>query len=193
MSKVHSERPPEYRGPSKIPRFYNNSAALPPVDMSSGGQRNPSKLQQLQSNYQQRLMKEKEEKLIKMYEDNQRRALQKVNSQSKMTVRDFFKERRQMEQNVDNAHALPSMNTHYKIKRMDVQSDTDDPWVHRQNSNGSLKYSKIAKGRDKSNPLAPIDRNRGQNSMIPAPVPQKPQRHGRPWTLKRPHQKIPHP
>ena len=101
---------------------------------------------------------------------------------AKCPCANFFKERRQLEQNASNAHELPAMNTHYKIKKIESHSDTEDAWVHRQNSNGSIKYSKNTRGRDKSNPLAPINGRTNSQSAIPAPVPRKPQRHGRPHT-----------
>jgi hypothetical protein len=93
MSKSVVEHPPVYRGPSKIPRFAPVNQPLPDIQMenrNNSGQK-PSRLMQLKSNYHDKIMREKEEKLIRMYEDNQKKALNRVNS--KGMVRDFFRER----------------------------------------------------------------------------------------------------
>ncbi|XP_062588688.1 zinc finger C2HC domain-containing protein 1C-like [Saccostrea cucullata] len=161
---------PAATGMSRIPRFQPQSRPLPPLETNNdrAGQK-PSRLQQLQSNYQQKILREKEEKLINMYEENQKRALQKVQTQG--TMRDFFKQRREMEQN-GNIQQAPTMANHYKKMRQVGSSPTGGTWSpnSRQHSGSSIH----SMGRDRSKPLAPIDRN--------AQIPQKPQRHGRPKT-----------
>jgi hypothetical protein len=44
---------------------------------NNSGQK-PSRLMQLKSNYHDKIMREKEEKLIRMYEDNQKKALNRT-------------------------------------------------------------------------------------------------------------------
>ena len=172
MSRLDVDYAPALRGMSKIPRFQPQSQPLPPVDQSNHEQRRvqrPSRLQQMQSNYQQKILREKEEKLINMYEENQKRALQKV--QAKGSMRDFFKQRREIEQSGNIQHA-PTINNHYKMIKQGGAYQNGGTWspTSRQHSGTSIKSI----GRDRGNPLAPIDRN--------ATIPQKPQRHGRPNT-----------
>lgn len=156
-------------GMSKIPRYKPKSHPLPPLEANNASEGlKPSRLQQLQSNYQQKILKEKEEKLVNMYEENQKRTLHRV--QSKGSMRDFFKQRRAMEQN-GIVQQAPTINNHFKMVRQ-APSQNGGTWSPnaRQHSGSSVN----SMGRDRSNLLAPIDRN--------VPVPQKPQRHGRPKT-----------
>lgn len=178
MSKSVVERPPVYRGPSKIPRFAQVSQPLPDIEMenhNNNGQK-PSRLMQLKSNYHDKIMREKEEKLIRMYEDNQKKALNRVNS--KGMVRDFFRERREIEYSTGGATQIPTINQHFKQKRNELG---DGDFFEKRKTSGDAKRGgyagRYAMGRDKSNPLAPIERNNTS-----PPIARKPQIHGRPWT-----------
>lgn len=182
MSKSVVERPPAYKGPSKIPRFAPARAPLPDIDMDNTGGKKPSRLMQLQSNYQDKIMREKEEKMVKMYEDNQKRVLGRVNS--KGVVRDFFRERREIEGSNGVSTQIPSLNQHFKQKKTEqVRQDEPNFFERRKvlpeyNKRGGYG-GKQTVGRDKSNPLAPIDRN---NTSPLNGIARKPQIHGRPWT-----------
>lgn len=106
-----------------------------------------------------------------MYEENQKRALHRV--QAKGSMRDFFKQRREIEQNGNIQH-VPTINNHYKMIKQGGQSQNGGTWSPNNGSRQHSGTSVKSMGRDRGNPLAPIDRN--------ATVPQKPQRHGRPST-----------
>lgn len=173
--------------------------------MDAGGQPKLSRLQQMQVQYQQKMLKDKEEKLITMFQDNQQRALNRV--QSTGMAREFFRERREMEA-TGNLDHMPSIAQHYQQKRRESGVNNTNNYnapVHingtlsrhnsigsnqsqrqhnqRQNSGGhqgyQQRYQKMSAGRDKSNPLAPIERTNTQDSE---PFPRKPQIHGRPRT-----------
>ena len=154
-----------FGGASQIPRALNSNQ---PIRMQNGNHvTKPSRLEQLQNGFQQRRLKEKEEKMVQMYEENQLRALQKVNQKgNKGVLRDFFEERRAAGQEKNNM--APSMNHMLQQKKLEHQGVDS-----RFGFNGSTisqsaiqsKYSKNNKfgqpaktsaGRDRSNLLAPI-------------------------------------
>ncbi|XP_052058178.1 zinc finger C2HC domain-containing protein 1C-like isoform X2 [Mytilus californianus] len=181
MSKSIVERPPAYRGPSKIPRFAHARQPLPGIEMENvnNSGRRPSKLMQLKTDYQDRIMREKEEKMVRLYEDNQKRTLERVNS--KGVVRDFFRERHEIERGNGIATQIPTINQHFKQKRNEQKYGETDFFEKRKVPGEKVKRggygNRNAIGRDKANPLAPIDRN----NTTP-PITRKPQIHGRPWT-----------
>ena len=171
MSRIAVDRNrTAYGGASQIPR---------PVFSHPGGMENnnysakPSRLEQLQSGFQQRRLKEKEEKMIQMYEENQTRALQRVNQNSgkQGVLRDFFAERRNNSNVRDRSNLEPSMEQMLKQKKLE-QASTNNRFGF--NNNGAVpqsqiqsKYSKnknvgqpnkVSAGRDRSNLLAPIQR-----------------------------------
>ena len=174
-----------YGGASQIPR---------PVFGNPGGMENgnpvgkPSRLEQLQSGFQQRRMKEKEEKMIQMYEESQMRALQRVNQNSgKGVLRDFFEERRT---NRAGSNLEPSMEHMLKQKKLEQAS------ASKFGFNGALpqsqiqnKYSKnknlgqpnkVSAGRDRSNLLAPIQKpaKPSDNPFPNKPKLVRPRTHG---------------
>ncbi|XP_069118099.1 zinc finger C2HC domain-containing protein 1C-like [Argopecten irradians] len=196
------DRSPVYGGSSNYQNVnYSNTTKRTNMD---GGQQKMSRLQLMQMQYQQRMLKDKEEKLVNMYQENQQRALNRV--QSKGMAREFFRERREMEAN-GNLSQMPSIEQHYQQKRREngvhVNSNSPHGTISRHNSFGSNqsqrqhmgyqrqnsggpqgyknKYQKRSSaGRDKSNPLAPIERppSHENNDFFP----RKPQIHGRPKT-----------
>ena len=155
-----------YGGASQIPRpVYSH-----PGSMENGNHSGkPSRLEQLQSGFQQRRLREKEEKMIQMYEENQHRVLQRVNQNNgKGVLRDFFEERRAAARDRNNLE--PSMEHMLKQKKIEQASATSSRFGY----NGAVpqsqiqsKYSKnksfvqqnkASAGRDRSNLLAPIQR-----------------------------------
>ncbi|XP_064622039.1 hepatoma-derived growth factor-related protein 2-like [Lineus longissimus] len=58
--------------------MYGQPQTQGPVPNRTGQKQ--SRLEMMQADYQKKILKEKEEKLIKMYEDNQKRAMERVNS-----------------------------------------------------------------------------------------------------------------
>ncbi|XP_033735861.1 LOW QUALITY PROTEIN: zinc finger C2HC domain-containing protein 1C-like [Pecten maximus] len=195
------DRSPVYGGSSNYQKIdYSNSAKRTNMD---GGQPKMSRLQLMQMQYQQRMLKDKEEKLVNMYQENQQRAINRV--QSKGMAREFFRERREMEAN-GNLDQMPSIAQHYQQKRREngvhVNNNSPHGTISRHNSFGSnqsqrqyvgnnrqnsgghqgykTRYQKMSSaGRDKSNPLAPIERTNSQENDF---FPRKPQIHGRPRT-----------
>ncbi|KAJ8308556.1 hypothetical protein KUTeg_013430 [Tegillarca granosa] len=138
------------RGPSKIPKF--NPATHQHIQNIDNDYQKPSRLQQLQADYQQKLMREKQQKLLQMYEDNQQRTMNRL--QSKGLVRDFFNERRTLESNLNQQgmKQMPSINQHYKQRKLHQPENFNEQWVRRPNQRQN-SYSKMYT-----------------------------QRHGRPWT-----------
>lgn len=157
-------------GMSRIPRFapgnrnmlqpnmFNHQQPLPGV----GASQNPSRLEQMQMEYQKNILKQKEEKLINMYEDQQKRALQKVN-QNRGMVRDFFEERRATSGGSTNSSVGPSMEQMYQRKKQEYRSGYNSNSVaSRTNSGNFYKKPDINNktvGRDRAKPLAPIHHN----------------------------------
>lgn len=180
MSKSVVERPPAYRGPSKIPRFAPARPPLPDIEMENVNNHNPkpSKLMQLKSDYHDKIAREKEEKMVRLYEENQKKALNRVNS--KGMVRDFFKERREIEGTNGVPSQIPTINQHFKQKRNEQKYGETDFFEKRKpplDGKRGVYGTRNAVGRDKSNPLAPIERNNTSPRIA-----RKPQIHARPWT-----------
>lgn len=166
-------------GVSRIPRFdhgnktmagvtsFNHQQPLPGV----GASQKPSRLEQMQVEYQRNMLKQKEEKLINMYEENQKRALNKVN-QKKGFVRDFFSERR-----AHSGHRDPNSPT---IEQLYLQKKIESEYTGTQQNGydrapGNKPVSKmppyntnsLKMGRDRANPLAPIQPNGGNDAENP--------------------------
>lgn len=165
-----------YNTGSKIPRFSGQRPSpgtngFHPDPLPNIGQK-PSRLEQMQAEYQRNLLKEKEEKMISLYEENQQKALQRV-TQKKGSVREFFNERR-AQGSGDNAMA-PTIEKQFQQKKSDSQiSGHENGFGNRQSpkytnyNKGNLKgVPKQSAGRDRSNLLAPIQRNKVQDSDNP--------------------------
>lgn len=165
----------EQRNGSRIPRFAGvKTAGLTngqPDPLPNIGKK-PSRLEQMQAEYQRNILKEKEEKMISLYEESQQKALQRVN-QKKGHVRDFFNERRAMG-NGDNPLS-PSIEHHYQQKRSEAKlGGHENGYVNMQSpkyinqNRGTVKgIQKQSAGRDRSNLLAPIQRNVQQDNENP--------------------------
>lgn len=187
-----------FRGPSKIPRLDTNhqfSGKKEPNHYHDNGHEK-SKLQLLQAQYQQKITRENEEKMV------QQQAQQKA---SRATARDFFNQRRMMKES-GNISQMPSMTQHYRQTRGyagNHNNENSRPHINSQHNRndhdteniprykksyvGMMKkppiqpqYKKMSAGRDRANPLAPIERNNSQDSGYSAPIPRKPVIHGRP-------------
>lgn len=155
-----------------------------------------SRLLAMQDTYQKKLIKEKEEKMSAMYNRQQDQALQKVTRHGSKAgtdggqgiVRDFFRERKQMEQSKHSAEIMPR-DTHFQKKLLERKSDLSSTYdaSHIQNRQAQkisdlqeqkrheerkqqemLNYKqqhqmqqqpKPGKGMMRSNPLAPIKRD----------------------------------
>ncbi|XP_059160336.1 zinc finger C2HC domain-containing protein 1C-like [Physella acuta] len=111
--------------------------------------RKPSRLEQMRADYQRKLLKEKEEKMIQAYEDNQRKAMVRITRNgsagagsdlatphSGKSVRDFFNERRKLE---SKGAPVPPIDNHYRLVKGEAGK-------------------KLSAGRDRSQPLAPLHR-----------------------------------
>ncbi|XP_077999613.1 uncharacterized protein LOC144452393 [Glandiceps talaboti] len=145
--------------PSEFPQsfnsynmYYDNQDTRPSRLPRPTQQRRPSKLEMLQSDYQKKLLREKEAKLIDMYERQQEQAIRKVsgNSGKRGIVRDFFEERRAMEKQ-GSASDLPSMTAHFKQKKWEREQQYQD-------------QRKASVGVNRGNPLAPINARRKAKS-----------------------------
>ena len=156
-----------------------------------GDEQKPSRLLQMRDDYQRRLLKEKEEKLVGMYEDSYRKNMERVervarganangagagaypNSKlrqpghmqprqagagqmgSTHSVRDFFRERRDLEA---KGGYVPPISHHYKQAKSRTGSGNS--------------YHKNSAGVDRAQPLAPIQaRHKGVNSAPTQPTP----------------------
>ncbi|KAL5007945.1 hypothetical protein ScPMuIL_013526 [Solemya velum] len=176
MSRVAMENRFPPQGRSRIPQHVFASHPSKTVDMENRPPQKASRLLQMKADYQDRLMKEKEEKLVQMYENNQRRALQKVNqsnSANRGTVREFFQQRRMMATNPNHTYVPPIQQHFNQMKNSNRGLGGNNSHPH---SAGSYhqSYQKHSAGIDRSNPLAPINRKPGRDPQTP-PVHQKPQ------------------
>ena len=153
------------KSPSRIPRFGRETAAV--MDRGLGRAKRPSRLELMQVEYQKQLLKQKEEKMLHMYEENQRRALEKVSRQSSgssnrstPSVRDFFFERRKME---SQGFFSPPIDQHYKQLRAGMPYPASGEWSRKGSANSSVSsYSKgSSAGRDRACLLQPISTSPG--------------------------------
>lgn len=179
MSRITMERNDLMQnGSSRIPRFDHNNKSiagsnmfnnLQPLPGVSAHQR-PSRLQQMQMEYQKNILKEKEDKLIAMFEDNQKRALSKVN-QNRGVVREFFNERRGGSGGSKNS-TTPTIEQLYQQKKIEKQIGQQNGYMgnrgatmnkpvskHPSLNRGVLNDKRPSAGRDRANPLAPIQHN----------------------------------
>ncbi|XP_046557891.1 trichohyalin-like isoform X1 [Haliotis rubra] len=167
MSRVAVPPNSSYRdtSPSKLPHYT-------PIGMSRKQfNKQPSKLEMLQADFQSKLLREKEEKMIRMYEDQQRRALSKVgqrqNSGNSSTggpsARQFFQQRRQLEQQGYNS---PPIDEHYRMMRRGYSSGGYSS-ASSHASNSSSRHGKNSAGKDRANLLQPL------NDKKTPPVPTK--------------------
>ena len=146
----------------------------------------PSRLELMQMQMQQRHMREKEEKLLAYQQSthnglhphsdrparfNSNNAFDNNNNQQPGAIRRFFQERRELS---DQSEYLPNIDQHYKK----VVKKNQSSYMYQQPNNGSQVRTyggtqaqrngangrlppmplKNSAGRDKSHPLAPIDR-----------------------------------
>lgn len=179
MSRITMERNGLMQnGSSRIPRFdhnnkgiagsnmFNNLQPLPGVNASQ----RPSRLEQMQMDYQKNILKEKEDKLIAMFEDNQKRALSKVN-QNRGLVREFFNERR-AGSGGSKSSTTPTIEQLYQQKKTEKQTGLQTGYMgnrgaamnkpvskHPSLNRGNLNDKRPSAGRDRANPLAPIQHN----------------------------------
>ncbi|XP_071490590.1 uncharacterized protein [Diadema antillarum] len=108
-----------------------------------------SRLLMMQESFQKKLMKEKEEKMLAIYQRQNEQGLQKVqryNSQegnSQGIVRDFFRERREMEQSQNSSNVI-SRDTHFqqklKAKRKASSLASDVESINSQNKEVANKH-----------------------------------------------------
>lgn len=178
MSRVDMENRFPSQGRSRIPRHAFAPRPFNSADMENRPpQKKVSRLLQMQANYQDRLMKEKEEKLVQIYENNQRRALQKVNqsnSANQGTVREFFKQRRLMATNPNQGYVPPIQQHFDQMKSANRAMKASTSQQPRSAGNYHQGYQKHSAGIDRSNLLAPITRKQSHNPQTP-PVHQKAQ------------------
>ena len=177
MSKVAVDRTSaSFGGMSRLPRPVGQGQLgnyQPKAQNGTGVSRKPSKLEQMQAEYQKNIMREKEQKLINMYEENQQRALQKVNhGNNKGMVRDFFRERRAMGSGNSQNHHQPSIETMFSNKK--VEHKLSQQSMGRTQSYNMGLSQKQSAGRDRSNLLAPINGS-GKNGASSNPFPNKAQ------------------
>ncbi|KAL8611177.1 hypothetical protein ACOMHN_064467 [Nucella lapillus] len=157
-----------------------------PDSQGAGGYRRPSRLLQMREDYQRRLMKEKEERMVNAYEEHRRKTLERADRVAKppggneeypksklrqpgymqpppppppaQPIRDFFRERKDLE---SKGVFMPPINQHFKDSR------TPNPRNPRIGSGGRT-LQKNSAGVDRGNPLAPIQARHGGVSSAPA-------------------------
>lgn len=135
------------RGSSKIP--------IPGLNMASNHVK-LSRLQQIQADYQRKLLDEKEQKMVRLFEESQIKTLERIqHGNGKGLVRDFFQERKIM----GYTHNAPQINQHFN-QYNNRHRMMDSRYPSSQSSSASSKRStassKNSAGRDRANPLAPI-------------------------------------
>ncbi|XP_071962768.1 uncharacterized protein [Antedon mediterranea] len=119
-----------------------------------------SRLQKLQANFQYKVMKEKEAKMIDMYERQQYQALQKISSKQpaeKGMVRDFFRERRLIEQGTVQSN-IPTRDDHFNRMKSKVQQQREAHMrqdLSKMHAREDLSRKPPA-GLDRAKPLAPL-------------------------------------
>ena len=177
MSKAAVDRTStSFGGMSRLPRPVGQGQLgnyQPKAQNGAGVSRKPSKLEQMQAEYQKNIMREKEQKLINIYEENQQRALHKVNQGSnKGMVRDFFRERHAMGSGNSQNHHQPSIETMFNNKK--VEHKMSQQSMGRAQSYNMGESQKQSAGRDRSNLLAPIS-GPGKNCVGSNPFPHKAQ------------------
>ncbi|XP_078675915.1 uncharacterized protein LOC144913297 [Branchiostoma floridae x Branchiostoma belcheri] len=149
---VHTSRVPA----SRIPAPADNMKKQDAQQRLVGNTR--SRLEVLQQQYQQKLLREREAKMIEIYEKNQQAALQKVNRQT--SLRDFFKERRSLE--ATKGGAVPSIQHHYKnkVKQQNqfAYKSKQPVWNPTRTRRGPEAERKPWSGINRGNPLQPIQR-----------------------------------
>lgn len=133
-------------------------------DSSTGSSRPMSRLQQMQANLHRKMSQEKEEKMVKLYNENQSKAMEKVNlsaSQNRGNVRRFFEERRaiNLDGSVNLDKSLSSLDSYFL--------NASNGLIARNSLNSTMQRPKKGSplGWDKSYPLVPIERtNSGSSS-----------------------------
>lgn len=151
-----------------------------------------SRLEMLQADYQRKLMKEKEEKMLHLYEETQQRALDRVTRPENGSlnrggsVREFFKERRALE--AQGKGGVPPIQQHYSqyqkspngsAKTYHSSMSYSSASSHKSgvsynsgygNSRSAPQAYRNSAGRDRANPLAPIEPKTGPVSPRSEPV-----------------------
>lgn len=134
----------------------------------------PSKLQQMQAKYQQKLMKEKEDKLIAIHQKSQDQAdvtLQRLkgpshnpgrSAEKKGVVREFFKERRQMDKDgrtdllPPGSHLQKMRSEQLTLYQQERQKQEELKNYANRQKQSQIKPSNKQQGYNRSKPLAPI-------------------------------------
>ncbi|XP_078589897.1 uncharacterized protein LOC144870056 isoform X2 [Branchiostoma floridae x Branchiostoma japonicum] len=141
---------------SRIPAPSDNMKKQDPQQRLVGNTR--SRLEVLQQQYQQKLLREREAKMIEIYQKNQQAALSKVNRQT--SLRDFFKERRNLE--ATKGGAVPSIQHHYKNKVKQQNQfgykSKQPVWNPARTRREPDAERKPWSGINRGNPLQPIQR-----------------------------------
>ena len=140
MIAIMHPAPYRSRIPVPLPR--------PPADRIFSA---PSKLEELKIRYRQQLRIEKEAKLSELSQQNRLPSSGKRKESGRSNlVRDFFKERRHL----SDTGCVPDIKQHYAQKKREVTDNT----YHSKNVRPPV-YKKNSAGRDKGNPLLPINNN----------------------------------
>ncbi|XP_038075453.1 zinc finger C2HC domain-containing protein 1C-like isoform X2 [Patiria miniata] len=133
----------------------------------------PSRLLMMRNQYQQQLLHEKEAKLIQMYQDNQDAALGRVTgsgaANKRGIVRDFFRERHEIEQS--NSASSLDRTEHFQWKKRQNQGELDRMEKEKETQLHRLKRASSERilsqhqrtGLSRSNPLAPLKKGQSQS------------------------------
>lgn len=146
----------------------------------------PSRLLQMQANFQKRLMKEREDKMIAIHQrrqDQAELALQRVKGsdyppgqsvEKKGVVREFFKERRQMEKDgrsnqlPPGSHLQKMRSSQRMLYEQEQQKQNELIKYASKQPQSHLKPPDKKHGYSKSKPLAPIKRRSvGNDHQVP--------------------------
>ena len=155
---------------SRIPRFAGQGGPTQSMQQSGMSPQNysrppqkMSRLELMQQDYQKGIMREKEEKIISLYETNQQKALDRVNQKGKGNLRDFFQERRTMGAADHNSPTMQYMYQKKKSGSIISGNGSAGSMSRTPNMKSQYMHPKANAGIDRSNLLAPIERNGAQS------------------------------
>ncbi|KAJ8045494.1 Zinc finger C2HC domain-containing protein 1C [Holothuria leucospilota] len=150
----------------------------------------PSRLEQMQASFQQKLMKEKEAKLLAIHQKHQDQAEMAINrtqktdsrsvvsSEKKGVVRDFFRERRQMEKSGDfnrlpppGSHLQKMRNEQMNIRQQEEMKQRELEQFAEMQKKQYIQPQQMKQGYSKSKPLAPIKQPQIDSAQGQPPFP----------------------
>ncbi|CAH1790978.1 unnamed protein product, partial [Owenia fusiformis] len=155
------------------------SQSLIPIAGQGRSPGQPSRLLAMKSEYQKKMAddvarrkeqdaRNRQQKIAERYDDQQNRAITKVRSSpdsrnKKGSIREFFNQRREIE-NSPNQTNNQSRQQHYKSVKQAHNLIRNKPPISPGSAHSQGMVKRDSAGRDRSNPLAPLDRHNSASS-----------------------------